>query len=169
MRRTRQAAAKITDRKVKRRPATGLVSVAEIDTATSSERPKNLGSELRSQASGELAPGGRVIVIVNPAAPTHPGVSLAAKLAQRLGAALELRIQHDDTTVPGKWLAAVNAHEYQGVVCEQSRQLLEALAQPLRDQGLVVHTDIRWPKVALQGVLANEGSIRERRAQEGSP
>jgi universal stress protein E len=82
----------------------------------------------------------RILIIVDPTAATQPAVSKGAILAQRLSARLELLVC-DTRAARESRLAAESIH---GAKPYNAKALIELIAQPLRDRGLDVTTEVAW-------------------------
>ena len=97
----------------------------------------------------------KILVVIDPAAVTHPCLEKAARLATGFGSTLELFICDDTPRVPETW-----AEEARVRLRGRRLSMLEALASPLRAAGLRVEIDSRWHVPREEGIVAH--AIRSR-------
>lgn len=95
-----------------------------------------------------------ILVIIDPTATIHPAIDKAAILAAAFEARLELFIcdaefPQSSRTSP----ASKTAPQSQSTSTSARREMLEALAQPLRRSGLEVVTEATWTNPLYEGLL----------------
>lgn len=89
----------------------------------------------------------RILVIVDPTTDERPSLERARWLAERCRAHLELFVCAYDPVLAGD-RKAVDSQ------LEQCRSTLEALAEPLRQDGITVDVDARWERPLDEGVAS---------------
>ena len=94
----------------------------------------------------------KILVVVDPASPTHRDVDLAVKVALRESARIDLFACDDEPGVPQDWVGSINVREYRGILRERTLQRLEEIARPIRTQGLVVTTACLWHASRAEGI-----------------
>lgn len=95
----------------------------------------------------------RILVVIDPTASRQPALDKAARIATLTGGTLELYACDDQYLVPPGWAeTAEQSHAYRELVRARVLSDLEALAQPLRDQGLTVATQYEWHAPLEEGV-----------------
>jgi len=91
-----------------------------------------------------------ILVVVDTAAGSHqPGLERAAWLAQRNGGRLELFACEYDPDIDSGRVAAPTRED----VLQRQRHNLEALAAPLRQQGVAVSVDVVWDHPFDQAII----------------
>lgn len=86
-----------------------------------------------------------ILVVVEPDSETQPALDKAAQLARHTGAALELMIaDYNPFLEDGYYFDPLQAQKMRYEHGEQRMQELEALADPLRSQGLSVSAATAW-------------------------
>ncbi|HEY6642482.1 universal stress protein [Povalibacter sp.] len=81
-----------------------------------------------------------ILVIVDPTATEHPALSKAALLASRMNARVELFVC--DTRAAREARLAARMRDPGGAIIADVRELLQRLAQPLRDQGIDADVEV---------------------------
>ncbi len=96
----------------------------------------------------------RIMCVVDPDADAQPALQRGAWLANNLGAELELFIcYYNDYLSDGRleeYPALENAHED---ILDGLKMLLESMASPLRDSGMVVNTKSVWDHPRYEGIV----------------
>ncbi len=95
-----------------------------------------------------------ILVVVDPTAEAQPAVERAASLAQKASADLELFIcdydpEIDAGVVSTVWIDQPAKQNLMGIL----EQKLEALAAPLRNNGLNVTVDVAWDHPLDEGIV----------------
>jgi universal stress protein E len=90
----------------------------------------------------------KILVVIDPAATTHPCLDKAVRLATGFGSTLELFICDDEPRVPETW-----AEEHHAQLRRRRVSMLEALASPLRAGGLRVEVDSEWHVPRDEGIV----------------
>ncbi len=104
----------------------------------------------------------RILAIVDPTSDAQPALDKARLLAQRSGGTLELFICDFDPSLSGKPLFdTATLKELRVEFVKERMELLEALADEIRAEGVKVETHVHWDNPLYLGVL--------RRVQESSP
>jgi universal stress protein E len=104
----------------------------------------------------------RILAIVDPTSDVQPALDKARLLARRSGATLELFICDFDPSLSGRPLFdTAKLKELRVEFLDERTELLEALADEIRAEGLTVETHVHWDNPLYLGVL--------RRVQESSP
>ncbi|NIW25654.1 MAG: universal stress protein, partial [Gammaproteobacteria bacterium] len=102
-----------------------------------------------------------ILVVIDPTAEQQPALERAAWLATRLGASLELLICDYDQHLSGGRFFSTDALEgAQRELLKMHEQRLEALAAPLREQGIAVGVDARWEHPLDRGVLRKAAELQ---------
>lgn len=102
-----------------------------------------------------------ILVVIDPTADQQPALERAAWLAGRLGASLELLIcDYDQHLSGGRFFAADAMEGARRALLEMHELRLEALAAPLREQGLSVRVDARWEHPLDHGVLRKAAELQ---------
>jgi nucleotide-binding universal stress UspA family protein len=83
----------------------------------------------------------KVLVVIDPAATTHPCIEKAARIALAFGSSVELFSCEVQSDLPEMWAGGTSLAAYRGVLRERQVAALEALAKPLRERGLSVATE----------------------------
>ena len=104
----------------------------------------------------------RIMAIVDPTSDVQPALDKARLLAQRSGATLDLFICDFDPSLSGRPLFDTAQLQALRVEFVQERmELLEALADEIRAEGVTVEAHVHWDNPVYAGVL--------RRVRESSP
>ena len=94
----------------------------------------------------------KILVVVDPNAGTHPCIEKAARLAARLGSAIELFICDAGESPPESWAGTSKHAEYRELRRQQFAETLVELAAPLRARGLIVTTACEQHTPLEQGI-----------------
>ena len=99
----------------------------------------------------------RIMCVVDPDADAQPALQRGAWLANNLGAELELLIcYYNEYLSDGRleeYPALENAHED---ILDGLKMLLESMASPLRDSGMVVNTKSAWDHPRYEGIESQQ-------------
>ena len=96
----------------------------------------------------------KILAVVDPTAETQPAMHRAAWLAQHTGAELELLICYYNAYLSGDPLfESPSLNWARGAVISDEEQQLEELAEPLRQQGIVVRTTALWDHPLYKGIV----------------
>lgn len=102
-----------------------------------------------------------ILVVIDPTAERQPALERAAWLAGRLGASLELLIcDYDQHLSGGRFFSFDAMKGAQRELLQMHVLRLEALATPLREQGLTVGVDARWEHPLDHGVLRKTAELQ---------
>lgn len=94
----------------------------------------------------------RIMVVIDPTAAGQPALEKAARIALRTGGSLELYVCDVQQDIPESWTGPERSHEYRDVLRARAQTDLQALAQPLREDGLTVTTQYEWHAPLEQGI-----------------
>jgi universal stress protein E len=104
----------------------------------------------------------RILAIVDPTSEVQPAVDKARLLVQRSGGTLELFICDFDPSLSGRPLFDTEKlKELRVEFVNERMELLEALADEIRAEGISVETHVHWDNPVHRGIL--------RRVEESSP
>ncbi len=104
----------------------------------------------------------RILAIVDPTSDVQPALDKARLLARRSGGTLELFICDFDPSLSGRPLFdTAQLKELRVEFVKERMELLEALADEIRAEGITVETHVHWDNPVYVGVL--------RRVQESLP
>ena len=96
----------------------------------------------------------RILAVIDPTADAQPGLERATSIAEKTGASLHLLICTYDEYLAGSRIvdspAFKNARE---MLVETYAERLETLAEPLRKNGLTVHTSAIWEHPLHEGIV----------------
>ncbi len=102
-----------------------------------------------------------ILVVVDPTADQQPALERSAWLAAQLGASLELLIcDYDQHLSGGRFFSSDALQGAQRELLRMHERRLEALAAPLREQGLSVGVDARWEHPLDRGVLRKAAELQ---------
>ena len=102
-----------------------------------------------------------ILVVIDPTADQQPALERAAWLAGRLGASLDLLIcDYDQHLSGGRFFSSDAMEGAQRELLKMHERRLEALAAPLREQGLTVGVDARWEHPLDHGVLRKAAELQ---------
>jgi universal stress protein E len=95
-----------------------------------------------------------ILAVIDPTAETQPAMHRAAWLAKQTGAELELLICYYNEYLSGERLFdSPSLEKARAEVIDRERDRLESLAQPIRDDGVVVKTTSIWDHPLYEGVV----------------
>lgn len=94
----------------------------------------------------------RILVVVDPAARTHPALEKAARLAANCGGSLELCLFDEAQSPPESWAGGSRGNEYRELMRRRYLEELELLASPLRSRGIAVTTVSEWHAPHYEGI-----------------
>jgi nucleotide-binding universal stress UspA family protein len=86
----------------------------------------------------------KIMVLVDPAALSHPCIEKAARIALAFGSSLEIFCCMPPPDLPETWAGGTTLAAYRGVLRERQIGTLETLAKPLRSRGLAVTADCTY-------------------------
>lgn len=98
----------------------------------------------------------KVLVVINPEEERQPALEKCLYLAKQMD--MDLRLVASDYTeylVEGYYFDPVNLPGLRAEYLESRKEKLEALAAPLREQGLRVETESLWSQPGYEGVVAD--------------
>ncbi|MDH3419838.1 MAG: universal stress protein [Gammaproteobacteria bacterium] len=102
-----------------------------------------------------------ILVVIDPTADQQPALERAAWLAGQLGASLELLIcDYDQHLSGGRFFSSDAMEGAQRELLKMHELRLEALAAPLREQGITVGVDARWEHPLDHGVLRKAAELQ---------
>ncbi|HSG65905.1 MAG TPA: universal stress protein, partial [Gammaproteobacteria bacterium] len=102
-----------------------------------------------------------ILVITDPTADLQPALQRSIRLARSLGASLEiLACNYDQHLAGGRSLAVEAVDSARDELLKIHRRRLEALAAPLRGDGLDVRVDVRWEHPLDRGVLRKVAELK---------
>lgn len=104
-----------------------------------------------SQPNAHLPPR-RILVVVDPTAHEQPALDKAVRIARRCGSRLELYVCDVDQQIPESWAGGSRFEQYRELRRQRLLDDLGALAQPLRELGLVVDMVCEWHAPLEQGI-----------------
>jgi universal stress protein E len=95
-----------------------------------------------------------ILTVIDPTAKTQPAMQRAAWLAKQTGAELELLICYYNEYLSGERLFdSPSLQKARTEVLEREQDRLEKLAQPIRDDGVVVKTTSVWDHPLYEGIV----------------
>lgn len=94
----------------------------------------------------------RILVVVDPTQAVQPALEKAARIALASGGSLELYVCDIEQQVPESWAGGSRTAEYRQILRSRAEAQLEALAQPLRADGLSVTVLYEWHALLDQGI-----------------
>lgn len=95
-----------------------------------------------------------ILAVVDPTAETQPAMHRAAWLAQHTGAELELLICYYSAYLSGDpFFESPSLDRARGKLISEEERQLEDLAEPFRQQGIVVKTTALWDHPLYKGVV----------------
>jgi len=95
-----------------------------------------------------------ILAVVDPTAETQPAMHRAAWLAQHTGAELELLICYYSAYLSGDpFFESPSLDRARGKLISEEKRQLEDLAEPFRQQGIVVKTTALWDHPLYKGVV----------------
>jgi len=95
----------------------------------------------------------RILCVIDPTSDTQPALDRAAWLAMQTGAAIDLLICYYNEYLGGEWYSdSASLKSARLAVLDNMRDKLEALASPLRDEGLTVATNAIWYHPLHEGI-----------------
>ena len=96
----------------------------------------------------------KILSVVDPTADLQPAIGRAAWLAKSTGAELELLICYYNEYLSGDRLFdSPSLEKARGEIIANEEQLLESLAEPLRQQGVVAKTSAIWDHPLHEGIV----------------
>ena len=96
----------------------------------------------------------KILAVIDPTTETQPAMARAAWLAKQTGAELELLVCYYNEYLSGERLFdSPSLEKARAEVIERQRDSLEKLAQPARDDGVVVKTTAVWDHPLYEGVV----------------
>lgn len=98
----------------------------------------------RDAAAGSRRLPRRILVVVDPAAPTQPALEKAERIAQRCGSELELYVCDVTQRLPESWAGGARADDYLELCRQRLLGELAALTRPLRERGFAVEVFCEW-------------------------
>jgi len=126
---------------MERQPATGMLKERSVD-------PKNPASGVTMK---EIS---KILAVVDPTTKDQPAVSRAAWLAKKNGAELELLVCYYNEYLSGDRLFdSPSLEKARDEVIQSHEKHLEKLAEPLRDDGVVVKTTALWDHPLYEGIV----------------
>lgn len=103
----------------------------------------------------------QLLVVIDPTLHAQPALQRAALLARHSGAALELlRIEHQSAFEGNPLLSHQAQDQARAALLVSMTQEVEALAKPLRAEGLKVTVQVRWGKPLDQMILARVAELQ---------
>ena len=95
-----------------------------------------------------------ILAVIDPTADAQPALQRAAWLAKQTGADLELLVCYYNEYLSGERLFdSPSLEKARAEVVDRERDRLEQLAQPIRDDGVVVKTTSVWDHPLYEGVV----------------
>jgi universal stress protein E len=94
----------------------------------------------------------RILVVLDPTSAAQPALEKAARIALAQRCSLELYVCDVQQDIPESWTGGCRAAEYRGILRNRAEAEMQALAQPLRDDGLTVTTCYEWHAPLEQGI-----------------
>jgi len=102
-----------------------------------------------------------ILAVIDPSAERHPALERAAWFAESLGASLELLIcEYDQHLSGGRFVSSDAMEGARRELLSGHERRLDALAAPLREQGLTVGIDARWEHPLDHGVLRKTAELQ---------
>jgi len=102
-----------------------------------------------------------LLVVIDPTQEAQPALERAAWLARNTGAAMELLACEFESALDNNLLLDEEQTERaRTALLDQRRAQLEALASPLRDEGLHVQVEVRWGKPLYRAILARVDELK---------
>lgn len=96
----------------------------------------------------------KILAVIDPTSDAQPAMHRAAWLAKQTGATLELLVCYYNEYLSGERLFdSPSLAKARTEVLERERDRLESLAQPIRDDGVVVNTTSVWDHPLYEGVV----------------
>jgi len=96
----------------------------------------------------------KILAVIDPTADAQPAMHRAAWLAKQSGATLELLVCYYNEYLSGERLFdSPSLEKARAEVIDRERDRLESLAQPIRDDGVVVNTTSVWDHPLYEGVV----------------
>lgn len=97
----------------------------------------------------------KVIVVIDPESESQPGLEKVLILAKAMDFELKLiACEYTQYLVEGYYFDAVDVHRLRGEYLQERKQALEALAEPLREQGLTVSTESFWSHPGYETIVS---------------
>lgn len=101
-----------------------------------------------------------ILCVIDPTVDAQPALERAAWLGARTGARLELLVCYYDEFLAGSRLFdSASLQEARRDVLESHERRLEKLAEPLRHDGLAVHTAAVWDHPLHEGIVRHASAI----------
>lgn len=101
-----------------------------------------------------------LLCVIDPTVDTQPALERAAWLGSRTGARLELLVCYYDEFLAGSRLFdSASLKEARRDVLESHERRMETLAEPLRRQGLAVHTQAVWDHPLHEGIVRHAAAV----------
>jgi universal stress protein E len=96
----------------------------------------------------------KILAVFDPTADVHPAVKRAAWLAKNTGAELEILLCYYNQYLSGdRFFDSPSLEKARLEVIENEAKHLEALAEPLRESGIVVKTTVLWDHPLYAGIV----------------
>jgi len=96
----------------------------------------------------------KILCVVDPTTSVQPALHRAAWLAQHVNAELELFICYYNEYLSGeRFLDAPSLKQARHEMVQRNTQYLEKLAEPLRNAGLTVRTNVAWDHPLYEGIV----------------
>ncbi|MET1077896.1 MAG: universal stress protein [Pseudomonas sp.] len=103
----------------------------------------------------------QLLVVIDPTQEAQPALQRAAWVACQSGAALELLLVEFNTALEGNRLLATQTQDKaRETLLASLAQRVEALARPLREEGLAVSVQVRWGRPLYQEILARVEALQ---------
>jgi len=96
----------------------------------------------------------KVIVVIDPDSETQPALDKVLHLAKRVDFDLKLiSCDYTQYLVEGYYFDAVDVPRLRGEYLHERKEVLESLAQPLREEGLTVDTEAFWAHPSFETII----------------
>jgi universal stress protein E len=111
-----------------------------------------------TRAAGNARPGygkctwRRILVVIDPTQAAQPALEKAARIALARDCSLELYVCDVQQQIPDSWTGLSRTAEYREILRSRAQAELQALAQPLREDGLTVTVQYEWHAPLEQGI-----------------
>jgi universal stress protein E len=111
-----------------------------------------------TRTAGAVRPGygkpawRRILVVIDPTQVAQPALEKATRIALARDCSLELYVCDVQQDIPDSWTGGSRTAEYREILRNRAQDELQALARPLREDGLTVTVQYEWHAPLEQGI-----------------
>jgi universal stress protein E len=103
----------------------------------------------------------RILCVVDPTQDEQPALGRARWFAKHSGAAIDLQVCYYDEYLSGhRFSDSDSLSKARAAVLDKQQEKLDALAKPLRDEGLSVSTTVTWDHPLDEGIVRQSRALR---------